>query len=98
MRAILLVLILLVVAVIAAVGTGFVDVDQIRGARAPEIDATGNGIVARGGQAPAFDVETGSVKVQAKDAQVKVPALEVQRPGDSQAPAATNQPATSNGM
>ena len=63
MRAIILILILAVLAIIAAVATGFLDINQIRGARAPEVSATSNGVTAKGGQAPAFDVETGSVKV-----------------------------------
>ena len=82
MRSVILVLIIAIVGVIVAVATGFLDINQIRGAQAPEVAATHNGVVARGGQAPSFDVETGSVKVGAKDATVKVPTLEVQRPQD----------------
>ena len=89
MRAVLLVLIVGVVAIIIAVATGFLDINQIRGARAPAVAVTGNGVVAKGGQAPAFDVETGSVKVGSREATVKVPALEVERPGN-QAAAVTN--------
>lgn len=89
MRAILFVLILAVVAIIAGVATGFIDINQIRGARAPEVSATHNGVTAKGGQAPAFDVETGSVKVGTKPATVKVPALEVVPP-QNQAAAVTN--------
>jgi hypothetical protein len=37
-------------------------------------------VVAKGGQAPAFDVQTGSVVVGSRDATVKVPQLQVQRP------------------
>ena len=40
MRAVLLVLILAVVAIIAAVATGFLDINQIRGAEAPQVTAT----------------------------------------------------------
>lgn len=90
MRAVLLVLIIAVVAVIIAVATGFLDINQIRGAQAPEVSATSNGLVAKGGQAPAFDVQTGSVKVGSKDATVKVPAIEVQRPGNEAAEATNN--------
>jgi hypothetical protein len=89
MRALILVLVLLIVAVIAALGTGFVDINQIRGAKAPDISATRNGVTARGGQAPAFDVETGSVKVGTTNTTVKVPRLEVVPP-HNQAAAATN--------
>ena len=77
MRAVFLVLIIAIVGVIVAVATGFLDINQIRGAKAPEVAATSNGIVARGGRSPSFDVETGSVKVGSKEATVKVPTLEV---------------------
>jgi uncharacterized protein involved in outer membrane biogenesis len=90
MRTLILILIIVIVAAIAAVATGFVDINQIRGARAPDISATTNGVTAKGGQAPAFDVETGSVKVGAKDATVKVPSVEVQAPQNQAAPVTNN--------
>jgi hypothetical protein len=90
MRALLLILIVAVVAILIAIGSGFLKLNQIRGAKAPEISATGKGVVAKGGQAPAFDVETGSVKVGTKETTVKVPALVVEKPGGNQAAAATN--------
>ena len=90
MRAILIIFILAVLAVIAALWTGFLDINQIRGARAPQVAATRNGITARGGQTPAFDVQTGSVKVGTKDTTVKMPALEIQKPAENQAAASTN--------
>jgi uncharacterized protein involved in outer membrane biogenesis len=90
MRAILLILIVVVLAIIAAVATGFLNINQIRGARAPEMSATRNGVVAKGGQTPAFDVETGSVKIGTKDATVRVPSVEVQRPQNQAAPVTNN--------
>ena len=87
MRAVLFVLIIAIVAVIVAVASGFLNINQIRGAKAPEVSATGNGIVAKGGQAPAFDVETGSVKVGTGQATVKVPTVEI-RPAQEANPAA----------
>ena len=90
MRAVILVLIIVIVAIIGAVATGFLDINQIRGAKAPEVTATRNGVTAKGGQPPAFDVETGSVKVGSKEATVKVPSLVVQKPVQNQANAATN--------
>jgi hypothetical protein len=90
MRAVILVLVIAIVGLIGAIATGFVNISQIRGAKAPEVAATHNGITARGGQAPAFDVETGSVKVGTKDAQVKVPVLQVQPPQNQAAPATNN--------
>ena len=99
MRAVLLVLILAVVALIVAVASGFLDINQVRGARAPDIDASRNGVTASGGQAPAFDVETGSVSVGTRDANVKVPELKVNPAGNDAAPApAENQAAPVNGM
>jgi hypothetical protein len=85
MRAILFVLIIAVLVVIAALVTGFLDIDQIRGVKAPEVAATGNGVTAKGGQAPAFEVQTGSVKIGTKQTTVKVPALEVQKPTENEA-------------
>ena len=90
MRAVILVLIVAIVAIIAAVATGFLDVRQIRGAKAPEIAAGENGITATGGQAPAFDVETGSVSVGTQDANVTIPRLEVQGPRNEQSPVTNN--------
>lgn len=85
MRFVIFILIIAVLAIIAALATGFLDINQIRGAKAPQISATGNGIKATGGQPPAFDVQTGSVKVGTKQATVKVPALEVQKPAENEA-------------
>ena len=90
MRAIVFILIIVVLAIILALATGFLDINQIRGARAPQISASRNGVTARGGQAPAFDVETGSVKVGTKQTTVQVPALEVQKPADNAAANSAN--------
>lgn len=90
MRTVIVVLIIAIVAVIGAVATGYLNIQQIRGAKAPEVAATGNGIVAKGGQAPSFDVETGSVKVGSKEATVKVPKLEVRPAQNQAAPVANN--------
>ena len=89
MRSFILILVVIILLAIAAIATGFVDINQIRGAKAPEVSTTQNGIVTKGGQAPAFDVQTGSVTVGSKETTVKVPALEVQKPGN-QAEAVTN--------
>jgi hypothetical protein len=90
MRAVLLILIIAVVAIIVAIASGFVDINQVRGAKAPEVSATRSGVTAQGGQTPAFDVETGSVKVGSKEATVKVPRLEVQPPQNQAAPVTNN--------
>ena len=87
MRAVIFIVILAIVVVIIAVATGFLDINQIRGAKAPDIATTKNGITAKGGQAPAFDVETGSVSIGTKNTMVKVPALIVHKPGANEAEA-----------
>ena len=96
MRAILLILILGVVVIIALVATGLVDIRQVRGAKAPDFSATSNGVTAKGGQTPSFDIETGTVSVGTRDAKVKVPAVMVNPAGNDTAPA--NQAAPVNGM
>ena len=85
MRAVLLIVILAVVVIIGAISTGFIDVRQIRAGTPPAIVATRSSITAKGGQAPAFDVETGSVKVGTKESNVAMPTLQIQKPGQGQA-------------
>ena len=89
MRVLILILILALVVFLILLASGFVSVNQTRSAKTPQVSATGNGITAKGGQAPAFDVETGSVKVGAKETTVKMPALVVKKApnGQAQAPA-----------
>jgi len=88
MRAVLLILIVAVLVFLAGIFSGFIDINQIRGAQAPEVSATHNGVVAKGGQTPAFDVQTGSVEVGTRNATVKVPALEVKPPAETNTTAA----------
>jgi hypothetical protein len=90
MRSFILILVVVILLAIAAIATGFVDINQIRGAKAPEVSTTQNGIVTKGGQAPAFDVQTGSVTVGSKETTVRVPALEVQKPGNQVEPVTNN--------
>jgi hypothetical protein len=92
MRAVLLILILVIIALVAAIATGFIDINQIRGAKAPQISATGNGVTAKGGQSPKFDVETGSVEVGSRSATVKVPEVRV-KPAQEQANQTANSTA-----
>jgi hypothetical protein len=93
MRAILLILILAVVGLIVLVATGLLDINQIRPAEVPQVSVTDNGITAKGGQAPAFDVETGTVSVgsEAANVTVAVPTVQVNRADGNQA-----QPTTTN--
>ena len=92
MRAVLFVIIVAVLAVLAALATGFLDINQVRGAKAPQVSATRNGVTAKGGQAPAFEVETGSVEVGTRKATVKVPDLHVKPPAEVPANQAGAQP------
>lgn len=77
MRTVFLILIVGVLALIAAIATGFLDISQTRSAQAPQISADGNGVTASGGQAPAFDVQTGTVSVGAQPANVTLPVPQV---------------------
>ena len=79
MRPVLLILILAVVALIAAIATGYVDVSQTREARSPTVEATDGGLRAKAGQSPAFEVQTGSVEVGSRDANVSMPSVEVKQ-------------------
>ena len=79
MRAIFLILILAVVAVIATIATGLVDISQTRQARAPNLEASEGAIRAEGGQSPAFEIQTGSVEVGTREADVAVPKVEIKR-------------------
>ena len=98
MRAVFLILIIAVVALIAAVMFDLVDLRQTRPAVAPGIESADGKIVARPGQAPAFDVETGTigigtgktvavpkVEIQPSNTRVGVPSIEVRRPGTTPA-------------
>jgi hypothetical protein len=92
MRALLFLLIIIIVAVILAIATGFLDINRVRGGNGSEASPTGNS-----GSKPAqsFDVETGSIKLGSKERTVKVPTLVVQKPGErNQTQAAT----TNNAM
>ena len=80
MRAIFLILIVAVVALIAAIQIGLIDIRQTSPAVAPGIESNDGKLTARPGQAPSFDVETGSIGVGAGQ-KVAVPSIEVKRDG-----------------
>jgi uncharacterized membrane protein len=79
MRAVLLVLIVLVVALIAAIQTGLINITQTRSATAPTVEAGEGALRTQAGQAPRFEVETGSVGVGTHQANVAVPEVQVKR-------------------
>jgi hypothetical protein len=104
MRAIFLILIVAVVALIVAIQTGLVNISQTRDARPPTVSANATGVTTTAGQTPEFDVQTGSVgvgsreanvalptlKVEQKSKSVSLPVIEVRPPAQKQAPATTN--------
>ena len=79
MRAVLLVLIIAVVALIAAIQTGLINISQTRPATAPTVEAGDGAIRTHAGQSPEFEVETGSIGVGTREANVAVPKVEVKR-------------------
>ena len=94
MRAVFIILIVAVLGLIGAVLTGMVKLPLTQPAVAPSIAVEDGKIVTRPGQAPAFDVQTGTVgigsgatvavpKVEIKpsDMRIGVPTVEVRRPG-----------------
>jgi hypothetical protein len=91
MRAVIFLLIVAILVVIAGVASGYLKISQTRPAEAPQLTATGKGVTAKGGQAPGFDVETGSVKVGTKETTVDVPSLEVRKPDQNQAATSKTQ-------
>ena len=90
MRAILFLLILAVAALLIAVATGFLDIRPTRSAQAPNVDVGENGVTAQGGQTPTFDIETGSVAVGTRSANVAVPTVQVNPPAESAEPPTEN--------
>ena len=90
MRVILFIFILAVVALLIAFGSGFMTVTQTRTAEVPDMRVDRSGVDASGGQAPAFDVETGTVAVGTRSTNVKVPTVNVIPPDSGQAPQPSN--------
>ena len=77
MRAIFVILIVAVVALIAAIQLGLISITQTQPATAPTISADNGAIRAQAGQAPEFKVETGKVELGTREANVAVPKVEV---------------------
>jgi len=89
MRAVVLILILIVIVAIAAVASGYINITPRRG-QPPALTATRNSVTVNGGQAPAFDVQAGSVKVGTRETTVNVPtSVQVRKP-QNQAEMASN--------
>lgn len=60
--------------VIAAGAFYFIDIDQTREARLPDVDVS-----VKGGQAPEFDVKTGEVEVGTTEKEVLVPKVVMEK-------------------
>lgn len=93
MRAILLVLMLIIVGLLVLFSTGLLNLNQTEPAVPPQVSVNANGVTTTAGQAPAFDVETGSVTVGTKPANVTVPvpSVELNKPGSEAQPATNAQ-------
>ncbi|HWL47326.1 MAG TPA: hypothetical protein VNQ31_06375 [Sphingomonadaceae bacterium] len=72
MRILLTLLLVVVILLIGAFAFNLIDISQTREGRLPTVDI-------RGGQAPAYDVSTGAVKVGSKTTSVAVPRLDTTR-------------------
>ena len=81
MRTIFLILIIAVIGLIVGVKTGYIDTRQTQEARLPQAEVQGGKIKVEAGQAPKFDVQTGSVGVGTADANVAVPTVKIEQDG-----------------
>ena len=68
----LIALVIIGLIVVAAFAFGFVNVDQTRDARMPDVK-----VQTSGGQAPAFDVNTAEVDVGTRTEAIEVPTVDV---------------------
>ena len=91
MRVVLLILILAVVTLIVLIQSGFLSIQQTSAARLPTVEANSSGVTASSGQAPSFEIETGSVAVGSKQQNVTVPTIRV-IPGGTANAAASSTP------
>jgi hypothetical protein len=72
-RFILTILVLVVLAAIVGVATGFVDLNSSGQLRAPKVNVT-----AQGGEVPRIDVDTKEIVVGTKETDVRVPTIGTQ--------------------
>lgn len=73
MRGILVLLVIVVLVAIAAISLGYVNVAKTRDGALPTI-------AIKGGQAPAFDVQTANVSVGTENHVVQTPVVNVEKP------------------
>lgn len=77
MRALLVIVAIAIIALIVAVATGFVSLDQTQTARLPSIEV-------KGGQAPEFKADVAEINMRTENKTVEVPTLSVDKPGEAQ--------------
>lgn len=82
MRTIFFVLILAVVALLAAFQLGLFRTEQTRPAELPTVQAADGKVRVEPGQSPRFEVQTGSVGVGSREANVAVPKVTIE-PGQT---------------
>ena len=80
MRALLVLLGLIIIAVVLLMAFGMIDIDQTRDGALPSVSI-------EGGQAPQFQADVGSIDVGTENRTVAVPTVNVQKAGDAGAPA-----------
>ena len=92
MRAVILVIIVAVVAILVAFGTGIVGIGQ-GGAGPRAIYGAGvRGVEAKTGNRPGFDVETGSVKIGRAEPAMPVPKVSIEQAGSNSTVTDANSP------
>jgi hypothetical protein len=70
MRGLLAVIAIIILLLIVAIATGFIDIGQTREARLPEVE---------GGQMPAFDADVGDIDVGTENRTVEVPTVDIDK-------------------
>jgi hypothetical protein len=75
MRTILILVGVAALVLLAAMMTGFVNIDQTRQAALPRLE---------GGQAPKFEAEVGRIDIGTENRTIAVPKVEVQRPAEAE--------------
>lgn len=68
----LIAILVIVALVIAAFALGLVDIDQVRGAKVPDVK-----VETSGGQVPVFDIDTAKVDLGSRKETVEVPTVDV---------------------
>ena len=73
----LFVILIVVALVVAAFAFGFINIDQTKTAKLPDVK-----VETSGGQAPAFDVDTAKVDVGTETKTIEVPTVSVEKADD----------------